>query len=65
MKQKFFTIMAKNKKLGGFKRIVGEVEFSQMIDKDDYEIVKEKSAKKKAKKSAKKKSKKSESSKSN
>ena len=56
--------MAKNKKLGGFKRIVGEVEFSQMIDKDDYEIVKEKSAKKKAKKSAKKKSKKSESTKS-
>ena len=40
MKQEIITIEAKNKKLGGFSRVVGEVEFSQMIDKDDYEITK-------------------------
>ena len=56
MKQEMFTIKAKNKKLGGFSRVVGEVEFSQMIDKDDYEVVvKEKpKAKPKAKAKAKK-----------
>ena len=59
MKQEMLTIKAKNKKLGGFSRVVGEVEFSQMIDKDDYEVVvKEKpkpkpKAKPKAKKSKK------------
>ena len=59
MKQEIITIKAKNKKLGGFSRVVGEVEFSQMIDKDDYEVVvKEKpkpkpKAKPKAKKSKK------------
>ena len=63
MKQEMFTIKAKNKKLGGFSRVVGEVEFSQMIDKDDYEVVVKESSKpkpvakkktKKAKKSTKK-----------
>ena len=56
MKQEMFTIKSKNKKLGGFSRVVGEVEFSQMIDKDDYEVVvKEKpKAKPKAKKKTKK-----------
>ena len=56
MKQEMLTIKAKNKKLGGFSRVVGEVEFSQMIDKDDYEVVvKEKSkAKPKVKPKAKK-----------
>ena len=41
MKQEMFTIKAKNKKLGGFSRVVGEVEFSQMIDKDNFEIIEE------------------------
>ena len=52
MKQEIITIEAKNKKLGGFSRVVGEVEFSQMIDKDDYEVVVK--AKPKAKPKAKK-----------
>ena len=37
MKQKFVTIKAKGKT--GFTRLVGEIEYSQMIDKDDYEVV--------------------------
>ena len=49
MKQEMLTIKAKNKKLGGFSRVVGEVEFSQMIDKDDYEVVVKESSKPKPK----------------
>ena len=49
MKQEMLTIKAKNKKLGGFSRVVGEVEFSQMIDKDDYEVVVKESYKPKPK----------------
>ena len=37
MKQKIITIKSKNK--AGFTRTLGEVEFSQMIDKDNFEII--------------------------
>ena len=37
MEQKFITIKSKGK--GGFTRTLGEIEFNNMIDKDDYEIV--------------------------
>ena len=37
MKQKIITIKSKNK--SGFTRTLGEVEFSQMIDKDNFEII--------------------------
>ena len=59
MKQEMLTIKAKNKKLGGFSRVVGEVEFSQMIDKDDYEVVVKESSKPEPKPKAKSKAKKS------
>ena len=59
MKQEIITIKAKNKKLGGFSRVVGEVEFSQMIDKDDYEVVVKESSKPEPKPKAKSKAKKS------
>ena len=39
MKQKIITIKSKNK--SGFTRTLGEVEFSQMIDKDNFEIIEE------------------------
>ena len=37
MKQKIITIKAKGK--SGFTRTLGEIEFSQMIDKDDFDII--------------------------
>ena len=37
MKQKIITIKSKNK--AGFTRTLGEVECSQMMDKDNFEII--------------------------